>query len=109
MECRGCGNSEAWRTRTRGDGFEVCDACGGLGAMSLPDVYFRGPYIDPNLAHPDRPGEKDGVLVTSREHKLALMKEQNLYERGDRIHGCSGTDKALVRRAKEQGHGPVPK
>ena len=105
MLCLGCGNQQAYRTFTTATGFECCDKCGALGSLDVPDVYFPGPYIDPNLGHPDRPCEKDGVLVLSKRHKAMLLKEQGLREVGDRRHGAINLDKDLVRRAKEQGHG----
>ena len=72
----------------------------------MPSLYFRQPYLDPNLAHPDRPWEKDGVLVTSKRHKAALMREQGLVEAGDRKHGARNFDKSMARSAKDQGHNP---
>ena len=109
MICGGCGNQEAYRWRAHEDGSEECDECGGLGAMSIPDVYYPGPYYDPNLAHPNRPWEAEkGPLVTSKEHKLALMREQGLYEKGDSVHGSRNSDKGLIELAKRAGFGMRP-
>ena len=102
MKCDGCGNGAARRIRYNRHG-ETCDGCGGLStAVGCPDVYFRQPYLDPNLAHPDRPHEANGVWVTSRRHKAALMAEQNLVERGDKRGGARNEDKFLQRKAREQ-------
>lgn len=106
MICDGCGNDAARRIRYTRHG-ETCDVCGGLPAdVGAPDVYFRKPYLDPNLAHPDRPNEsrQGGVWVTSKRHKAALLAEQNLVERGDKRGGARNEDKFLQQRAREQGH-----
>ena len=87
MICNACGNQHAHRIRM-GAAYQCCDRCGGLGNVRHSDVYFRAPYLDPNLAHPKRPWEKDGVWVESREHKARLLSEQNLREAGDRQHGA---------------------
>lgn len=107
MVCDGCQNPDAYRIRASAYG-ECCDKCGNLsiGDASLPDVFFQGPYVDPNLAHPDRPWEKDGVLVTSRRHKAQLMAEQNLREAGDRKGGARNYDATRARIERERGFGP---
>ena len=108
MRCNGCGNEHAYRVRIFGLGLEECDRCGGLGNVHVPDVYFKEPYWDPNLAHPQRPWEcKRGVYVESKAHKMRLMREQDLRECGDRVHGARVEDKARLRMAREQGHGPL--
>jgi hypothetical protein len=108
--CNGSGNQDAWRTRTKG-GEECCDVCGRLGisGADVPDVYFAGPYVDPNLAHPDRPWEANGVLVTSKRHKAQLMAEQGLREAGDRKGGARNYDAARAREMRERGFGPREK
>lgn len=102
MTCKGCGNEEAYRWRKRDDGAESCDKCSSISSPWLPDVYFKEPYLDPNLAHPDRPKEKDGVWVESRRHKAQLMKEQGLVEGGDKKHGARNFDASLSRKIMEQ-------
>jgi len=82
---------------------ESCDRCGNLGNVNVPDVYFRAPYLDPNLPHPNRPWEKDGVWVESKQHKARLMAEQGLVERGDRRHGHRPLDKHINARWKDMG------
>lgn len=114
MTCNGCGNEAAHRVRVRpvrepGDDknmpvlSESCDRCAGLRNLDFPDVSFTEPYMDPNLAHPDRPWEVDGVWIESKRHKAMLMKEQDLREIGDRKGGARNFDPALAERAREQG------
>ena len=102
MKCDGCGNENAYRLKMRSDSC-MCDKCGGLTSSFVPDIYFKEPYLDPNLAHPNRPWEKNGVWVRSRAHKAALMKEQGLREAGDRKHGARIEDKSLQRRMRDNG------
>ena len=105
MTCNNCGNDRARRWRRYEDGMECCEGCGGLGALSIPDVYFVKPYLDPNLPHPNRPWEKDGVWVESKQHKAALLKEQGLREVGDKVNGARNLDAGSVRRFRDGGHG----
>lgn len=86
MICRGCNSSRAYAIRSSKYG-ETCNECGDFRAAGSPDVYFRQPYLDPNLPHPSRPHEANGVWVESKRHKAALLAEQNLCERGDKRHG----------------------
>ena len=105
MKCDNCGNETAQRLRYSAAAGMKCDDCGRLtSGVGCPDVYFRQPYLDPNLAHPDRPHEvaQGGVWVTSRRHKAALLAEQNLVERGDKRRGARNEDKILERRVREQ-------
>lgn len=104
MTCDGCGNKGAIRLRFTGRGECSCDHCGGLGALHVPDVYFKEPYYDYNLAHPNRPWEaKRGAWVSSRRHKAALLAEQGLVEKGDKRGGMRLEDRFLQQRAREQG------
>lgn len=105
MTCGACGNDRAHRWRRYEDGSESCDRCGQLGSAAVPDVFFQGPYLDPNLAHPKRPWEKDGVWVESRQHKARLMAEQGLREAGDRRGGERIFDPSLARKVQGQGKG----
>ena len=66
-----------------------------------PDVYFKGPYFDPNLGSPDVPGHENGSYVESRQHKAMLMKRFGLSEAGDRRHGSSSFDPIGHRHAME--------
>ena len=101
MECNNCGNMAAYAMRFTNEG-QSCNACGSFQNKGTPDVYFRAPYLDPNLAHPNRPWEKDGVWVESKQHKARLMAEQNLVERGDHRHGARNYDKSIS--ASERRH-----
>lgn len=108
MTCDGCGNKAAVRIHVDRFG-ESCNACGTVSvSVGAPDVYFKEPYRDPHLVHPDRPNEvkAGGVWVTSKRHKAALMAEQNLVERGDKRGGARIEDRFLQQRAREQGHHP---
>ena len=87
MKCNGCGNTEAYIIRCTKDD-ESCNSCGGIALPWLPDVSFRGAYLDPNLGHPSRPHERDGVMVYSKRHKETLLREQGLREVGDKRHGA---------------------
>ena len=102
MICKGCNNERAFRWRKYEDGTECCDACGNISVASLPDVYFREPYLDPNLANPKRANEMNGVWVESKRHKARLMAEQGLREAGDKRHGARLFDPASARRVKSQ-------
>lgn len=102
MICGSCKNKNAYRVRLTESGFESCNSCGGLANLWTPDVSFTRPYLDPNLAHPNRPWEKDGVWIESKRHKATLMKEQKLREGGDRRHGSINFDPKLARRVREQ-------
>ena len=101
MECNGCGNADAYRLNFSNAG-TFCNICSNIGSVRFSDVYFKEPYLDPNLVHPNRPHEKNGVWVTSRSHNAALMKEQGLREAGDAKHGNRNFDAALARRVREQ-------
>lgn len=85
MICDTCGNTAAYRMDKVGNDPWSCDRCGHLGAMAVPDVYFR------------RAGEKyenlaDGfgrpVEFASRGDKAAFMRSNGVREAGDRIHGA---------------------
>lgn len=103
MLCNGCGNLEAYRLRVA-DGFECCDSCGSLPSARHSDVYFREPYLDPNLVTRDgfktmeRKNGQEGVWVSSREHKARLMKERGVVEAGDKQHGARNLDVKLAKR-----------
>ncbi len=91
-KCRTCGTESAIEVRTQyinGIVTESCDHCGTFIMRSgTPDVYFRKPYFDPNLADPNDPKTWDGQMVHSKQHKSGLMKKFNLRESGDRVHGA---------------------
>ncbi len=51
---------------------------------TIPDIYFRRPYLDEQLSVGSAP-----ILVRSRGHKAALMKQLGVREAGDRQRGSS--------------------
>lgn len=52
----------------------------------IPDVYFKEPYFDPHLAHPEN--SQTGTFIRSKAHKAQVMKELGISEKGDRRHGA---------------------
>ena len=103
MTCNGCGNANAHiisgRHEPGRDGryIECCDQCGAVKAPTVPDVYFREPYVDPHLIR-NCMEEKDGVLITSAKMKAERMRELGVREAGDRKHGARIEDKASMRK-----------
>lgn len=101
MTCDGCGNQQAhaWRKKfSKETGWsESCDACSG-GFAGVPDVYFKGSYVDENLSSEEYPGAK---LITSRRDKQEWLKRCNLREAGDRHHGATSFDPISHRHAME--------
>lgn len=102
MLCNGCGNTTATRIRIS-ESYEVCDSCGGLGSLSVPDVFFDKPYLDPHLVDVKKPEQKDGVWIESRRHKAEVMRTLGVREFGDRRGGARLECGRLQARAKEQG------
>lgn len=101
MTCGGCGNQTAVALRLRYDGgqrIEMCDlrSCGGVTIGARPDVYFRQPYTDPNLADAKNPF---GMEIRSQKHKAEVLKAQGLREDGDRHHGSLFRDAKAPKRA----------
>lgn len=67
-----------------GDSPWMCDQCGRLGAMSIPDVYFkRSGETYQNLT--DKMGRP--IEFSSRGDKAVFMKSNGIREAGDSIHG----------------------
>jgi hypothetical protein len=99
--CNSCGNQAAYRISYSAAG-ECCDRCGKVGSATFHDVHFTQPYLDPHLVDPKKPGQKDGVWITSRSHKARIMRELNLREAGDRVRGSRNIDPSLVRAARQQ-------
>lgn len=89
MQCSGCGNKEAYRLSYSpskdGGKSESCDKCGASSGFKFSDVFFKGEYFDPHIAHPEK--SPKGNLIRSREHKAALMREIGITECGDKRHG----------------------
>lgn len=84
MECNGCGNKDAHRVSYSSSG-ETCNACGSSGTFRFSDVFFKEPYFDSHIAHPEK--APFGTQIRSREHKASMMREYGLKEAGDRKHG----------------------
>lgn len=57
---------------------ELCNACGELKTIALPDVYFPGRHKDPNIV--DNMGNE--ILIESKQHKQRLLKERGWVEAG---------------------------
>src|SRR3974390_116250 len=87
MVCNRCGNKVAYRMHFSSEG-SCCDLCGNLRPVSLGDVYFRKPYLDPHLIDVNNPLQKDGVWIESKEHKKKIMDKLGVKEAGDRVHGA---------------------
>ena len=78
MKCRGCGNKEADRTRTRfvdGKFIDVCNMCADLSGIRLYDdvSQVHTPYYDEHLK----------TEITSRAQKADVMKRLNVREKSE--------------------------
>ena len=54
-------------------------------ARGKPDVYFKEPSFEPNLGDEKHPF---GQEVRSARDKARIMKEQGIFEKGDKRHGA---------------------
>ena len=99
MKCDGCGNEKAIFIKTYFDNNygvdvngekiksqmkEMCEKCGLVVTKGTADVFFRKEYFDQNLGDEKHP---EGQWITSKAHKAKIMREQNVREKGDRVHG----------------------
>ena len=101
MDCRNCGNVLAYVVRTVYDDgrmVDSCDRCGGATLTPQPDVYFKNPYLDENLASAEHPGPK---FIGSKAEKAYWLKKCHLREAGDRVHGATSFDPISHRHASE--------
>lgn len=99
-ECGNCGNKSARVIQIsygKEGKQENCDGCGARG-RGTPDVYFKGEYVDDNLASEQYPGPK---LIRSRQEKKMWLEKCNLREAGDRHHGATSFDPVSSRHATE--------
>jgi hypothetical protein len=83
--CAGCGNQHAYHVKTwfsKEGKQEICNACGLSGGTGLADVYFRGPHHDANIVD----GMGNEILIRSKQHKKALLKERGWVEEGLHRH-----------------------
>lgn len=92
MRCNNCGATDAakWRygvDAKTGNPWECCDKCSNIGSVNIPDVFFKGPYIDPHLIDTSKPEQKNGVLIESRRQKAEIMRKLGVREIGDRYKG----------------------
>lgn len=108
MDCKGCGNSEAWavhpkKEKLTGKVFEECNRCFDSSIPAFPDVYFREPYWDEYLCDYDDPSysPKRGTFIQSRAHKAYVLKKCGLREDGDARGGARKFDPLYSRIAHE--------
>jgi len=86
MNCRGCGNQEAWHTFGTST-FETCNACGLQGGgESIPDVYLHraGQRFDNLTDQMGRP-----IEILSKRHKQQVMNKLGVSEAGDKVNGAT--------------------
>lgn len=85
MICLNCNSTEAKIWRKCEDGTESCNNCSNVRNPGLPDVYFKQPYFDPNLADKKNP---QGRWIDSKGQKAQIMKDIGVREAGDKKHGA---------------------
>jgi protein-arginine kinase activator protein McsA len=98
MICGNCGNQNARIWKIGGSGkekWEMCEQCG-ASSRGVPDVYFKGAYLDENISSEQYPGAK---FITSRQEKKMWLNKCNLREAGDRYHGATSFDRISNRHA----------
>lgn len=91
MTCNGCGDTAAYHIVTKidrsGNIQDFCNRCGGSERGSIPaspDVFWPGhPHYNNNLCD----GSGKPILLESKIHKAAVMKEQGVREAGDPVNG----------------------
>lgn len=74
-----------------------CKSCR-RGRGGVPDVYFKGPGVEHNIASEEFPGAK---YISTRAEKKMWLEKCNLREAGDRVHGATSFDKISNRHAME--------
>jgi len=94
MVCSGCGNKEAYRTRSiasMGGVIEVCNECGGLRASdtSVPDLYLGSKGGEQTCENICDPKTGEPVPFSSKREKKAVMDKLNLtmHPSAERQHG----------------------
>ncbi len=101
MRCEGCrqDSDRIWavhpkKEKLTGRVYEECNLCFDSSIPANPDVYFRQPYWDENLADYDDPGysPQRGTFITSKAHKAYVLKKCGLQEDGDARHGSRAFD-----------------
>ena len=99
-DCDNCGTNDARvlvYSYTKEGCLKSCDKCGAR-VRGVPDVYFKEPYVDHNLATEEHPGPK---TISSRSEKKFWLDKCHLREAGDRYHGASSFDPISHRHAEE--------
>lgn len=97
MHCNGCGSDVAARTRTGfhdGKIWEVCDICGKIPAVWMPDVFLGGNggvQTDENLC--DKSGNP--IPFQTKREKAAIMNMLGLRQAdsAERQHGSRNETK----------------
>ena len=84
MTCNGCGNDEAYRIRMFMSG-EVCDRCGDIGGLWVPDVYFDD---KPVWTLPNWPDGKERTFSSKRD-KAVYLRSMGFSETGDKVRGAN--------------------
>jgi predicted nucleic acid-binding Zn ribbon protein len=98
MKCNNCGNDHAtvWKLGFEDNKpWEQCDGCGAQ-SRGVPDIYFKGSYMDENLSSESHPGPK---FITSRQEKKMWLEKCGLREAGDRVHGATTFDRISNKHA----------
>jgi hypothetical protein len=80
--CETCGNRHV-RSRVFVEKTWLCDRCGDATSPTVHDVYFDG-RPETNLV--DDHGNP--MVFVSKSHKARFLKEKNLREAGDKVHGA---------------------
>ncbi len=98
-----CGNENAYRARYKPGVGWVCTRCSSLRSVQNPDVFFKGPYLDPHLVdYKDGAAAREGTWIESRGQKAELMNKLGVREVGDKRHGMRLEDKFSIRREQEK-------
>ena len=86
MICQNCGKEVFHWKRSESNKNGYCRYCGDLQVRSLPDAYVSpGGYFDENLADDKHP---QGQWITDKNQKKEIMRNLDVIECGDRIHGA---------------------
>ena len=85
MLCKGCGNKEAFSSKTTyhkdGSKSMECDKCGNVRVYIPYDVSpVHKPYFDENLCTKENP---KGTYITSRMHKKRVLDSLGLREKSE--------------------------
>jgi len=88
--CRGCGSTTSYMTRTYEDGSEICDQCSQIRPSGLPDIYLGGhggTQTDENLC--DKKTGQPIPFSTKKEKKAIMDKlKYRQHPSAERTHGA---------------------